>query len=73
MGEVAADVGLPEGAKVYHFHPIGMFDMLSVRLHPVITLYSEDIELEFLGIYKGEDLTGEEINSAAKEINSSQD
>ncbi|OOV89144.1 hypothetical protein MF4836_34355, partial [Pseudomonas sp. MF4836] len=23
-GEVAADVGLPEGAKVYHFHPVGM-------------------------------------------------
>ena len=28
-GEVAADVGLPEGAKVYHFHPVGLVGRLA--------------------------------------------
>ncbi|EPL03818.1 hypothetical protein, partial [Pseudomonas sp. CF161] len=28
-GEVAADIGLPEGAKVYHFHPIGLVGRLA--------------------------------------------
>ncbi|EPL15132.1 pesticin C-terminus-like muramidase, partial [Pseudomonas sp. CF161] len=46
-GEVAADIGLPEGAKVYHFHPIGLsayFACLCTEEWRINTAFLEESE-----------------------------
>lgn len=56
--EVAAGVdGFPEEPRVYHFHPGGVAAGFVRRRHPVIQVDGEAVELDFLEMYEGGDLS----------------
>ncbi|MFK3640485.1 N-acetylmuramidase domain-containing protein [Pseudomonas protegens] len=66
--DAAPKLKLPADAKVYHLHPIGIGSLLSARLHPVIRLFGKSVELDFLDLYRGQELTNDEIQEAARDL-----
>ncbi|MEL1266186.1 N-acetylmuramidase domain-containing protein, partial [Pseudoxanthomonas putridarboris] len=54
--------------KVYHFHPVGLAGNLGKRRHPIIQIDGNSVELEFLEMYVGGDLSDADIEAAAKEL-----
>ena len=66
--EVASTVGLPESAKVYHFHPIGLATALAKSGHPTVEIDGLRKELKFLYFNSNESIVDSDYEEAAKRI-----
>ncbi len=66
--ELAGKQGINADGKVWHIHPIGPIELFSRRKHPIINLHGESVELEFLSMYEGGELSDANIRSAASDL-----
>ncbi|MFI8578603.1 N-acetylmuramidase domain-containing protein [Ectopseudomonas khazarica] len=66
---LAGKDGISADGRAWHFQPMGPIEFFGRKKHPIVNLHGESVELEFLDMYEGGELSDADIRLAAGDLN----